>query len=307
MSQIHRQSDGFGDRGARACLIPFDEAPAVLRDGVAIPPGPAGEGLLRVLVADNDRDTANSMAALVKLWGHDVRRAYGGAAAFELMLTYRPDVMLLDLAMPQLDGYQLARQVRREILHKNVLLVAITGYGDEAHRRLSEEAGFDLCLTKPVDPSVVERLLLLQGNRLEERPATPAVTTRKYGVLVVDDEEAVRGVLNVALGQLGFVVWSAGTGQEALDLYCRHGAAIDVVLLDVRMPGMDGPRTLAALQRLNPRVRSCFMTGDPGPYSEEGLCGLGAAAVLPKPFRLATTAAVLWDLASEASLCPAGR
>ena len=139
-------------------------------------------------------------------------------------------------------------------------------------------------------------------GRPADSPATSFRTPRTYGILVVDDEWAVRAVLSVVLRGKGFALWLAANGQEALDLYRRHHETIDVVLLDVRMPGRDGPQTLAALQEVNPRVRCCFMSGDLGSYTERGLRDLGAATVLLKPFRFAEVAQVLWDLASEAEL-----
>ncbi|HEY1862073.1 MAG TPA: response regulator [Gemmataceae bacterium] len=136
-------------------------------------------------------------------------------------------------------------------------------------------------------------------------------TTGKYGILVADDEEGVRGVLAIGMRQHGFDVWLAADGQQALDLYRRHGESIDVVLLDVRMPGRDGPQTLAALQQLNPRVRCCFMSGDFDCYNEEGRCyteerlrDMGAAAVIPKPFRLDQIGQMLCQLVSKADLSP---
>ena len=132
----------------------------------------------------------------------------------------------------------------------------------------------------------------------------PLEAPQKYGILAVDDEEGVRGVLRFGLGQQGFAVWLAANGHEALELYWRHRARIDVVLLDVRMPGLDGPQTLAALQQLNPQVRCCFMSGDLGAYTEEGLRHLGAATVLPKPFRLPEVVQVLRELAGRADLSP---
>jgi len=137
-----------------------------------------------------------------------------------------------------------------------------------------------------------------QGS-LAESPAAPHAAPRTYGVLVVDDEGGLRGVLDVGMRQEGFAVWLAANGREALDLYRRHRETIDVVLLDVLMPGLDGPQTLAALQALNPQIRSCFMSGDLGSYTEERLRGLGAAAILQKPFRLAEVAQVLRQLASH--------
>ena len=137
---------------------------------------------------------------------------------------------------------------------------------------------------------------------LAESPATSCATPQTYGILVVDDEWAVRGVLSVVLQGKGFALWLAANGQEALDLYRRHRETIDVVLLDVRMPGQDGPQTLATLQEVNPRVRCCFMSGDLGSYTEGELRDLGAAAVLQKPFRVTEVAHMLWKLAGEADL-----
>ena len=121
---------------------------------------------------------------------------------------------------------------------------------------------------------------------------------RKPGILVVDDEAAVRGLLQVALQQQGFMVRLAANGYEAL-LHQRYSPEMDLVLLDVRMPGLDGPQTLAALQEADPTIVSCFMTGYGGDYTETDLLELGAARVFAKPFRLGELRSVLWQLAAE--------
>jgi CheY-like chemotaxis protein len=108
--------------------------------------------------------------------------------------------------------------------------------------------------------------------------------TRRPGVLVVDDEVALRKCLAAGLDREGFAVWAADGGLAAVELFCRDGDAIDVALVDVRMPGMDGPATLRALRRLSPSLPCCLMTGNPEPYTEDELRGFGAATVIPKPF-----------------------
>jgi CheY-like chemotaxis protein len=119
----------------------------------------------------------------------------------------------------------------------------------------------------------------------------------KPGVLVVDDEPLLLAVLDAGLQQRGFTVWLASNGVQALQVYQAHAAEIALVLLDVRMPGLDGPQTLAALRRLNPSVRSCFMTGNLGLYTPEELSALGAIQVFPKPFDLNQLVEALWRLA----------
>jgi CheY-like chemotaxis protein len=116
------------------------------------------------------------------------------------------------------------------------------------------------------------------------------------GILVVDDTEAVRSVLAMGLEHHGFAVWSANSGRHAFQLYREHRAEIAVVLLDVSMPGLNGPDTLFALQQLNPAVRCCFLSGDTGAYTEKDLLQLGALMVLQKPFQLGLLAQLLWDV-----------
>ncbi|MBI1914143.1 MAG: response regulator [Planctomycetes bacterium] len=109
------------------------------------------------------------------------------------------------------------------------------------------------------------------------RPGSPA------GVLVVDDETAVLCVVAARLRHEGFKVWLAGGGHQGIEVYQRHLEEIGVVLLDVQMPGMDGPQTLTVLQKLCPTVRCCFMTGNSVPSTEAGLLERGAVRVFRKP------------------------
>jgi two-component system OmpR family response regulator len=123
-------------------------------------------------------------------------------------------------------------------------------------------------------------------------------TAEAPAVLVVEDESAVRRLLELALHLHGFRVLLAANGQEAVDLYQQQHEAIALVLTDVRMPGLDGPETLAALQQINPAVRCCFMSGNTGPYTADGLRELGAAFI-DKPFSLDALAALLGEVADR--------
>jgi carbon storage regulator CsrA len=141
-------------------------------------------------------------------------------------------------------------------------------------------------------------------SRPMELPDATLAMPRQHGILIADDEPSIRDVLNVALREQGFAVWLAADGQQALDLYQRHRATIDVVLLDVRMPGLDGPRTLMALREMNPEVRCCFMSGNIGDMAGTVL-SLGAPPLIQKPFQPAVIAQMLWELASDAARKPA--
>ena len=132
-----------------------------------------------------------------------------------------------------------------------------------------------------------------QQDQLAQSPAGTCIPSRPFGVLVVDDEDGVRRLIAVGMRRRGFAVWPAADEREALELFRVHGAVIDVVLMDVRMPGHDGPQVLAALRERHPQVRCCFMTGDPGEYTEDGLRELGALTVVHKPFRVDDVATLL--------------
>jgi CheY-like chemotaxis protein len=146
-----------------------------------------------------------------------------------------------------------------------------------------------------------------KGEAVAGQPAVRPVRA-KPGVLVADDEHLVRIMVQLGLERQNFHVWLATNGREALRLYRKHRDRIDVVLLDVRMPSLDGPQTLDALRALNPEVLVCFMSGDSGAYQVEALLRRGAAHVLTKPFRLEQLVNVLSLLMDgvPADLLPSG-
>jgi CheY-like chemotaxis protein len=117
---------------------------------------------LRVLVVDDNRDAADSLAVLVGMWGHEVRVAYNGSAIHAVPV-FKPDVIVLDIGMPKMDGNSMVRQLRQQECYADTLIIAVTGYHDEARRQLSREVGFDHYLIKPVDPRVLEKLLLMKA------------------------------------------------------------------------------------------------------------------------------------------------
>jgi two-component system CheB/CheR fusion protein len=113
----------------------------------------------RILVVDDNADAAESLAMLLRLEGQEVRVAHDGPSALEAARDYRPEIAFLDIGMPGLDGYEVARRLRQEPGLEKVVLVALTGWGQEEDRRRSREAGFDRHFIKPVEPDVLHRFL----------------------------------------------------------------------------------------------------------------------------------------------------
>jgi two-component system OmpR family response regulator len=120
--------------------------------------------LLRVLIVDDHRASVDTLAMLVAAWGHDVRLAYDGATGLALAIAYQPDVLLLDIVMPNMSGLELALRVRQQARLNDCFLIAISGRTDAGHRLQCEEAGIDLFLIKPVGPSILQTLLLLESD-----------------------------------------------------------------------------------------------------------------------------------------------
>jgi signal transduction histidine kinase len=114
---------------------------------------------LRILVADDNRDTASTLAILLKMMGNDVRTAHDGSEAVQAAGAFHPQVALLDIGMPKMNGYEAARTIREEPWGKKMILIAVTGWGQDEDRRKSEEAGFDQHMVKPVDPQALMKLL----------------------------------------------------------------------------------------------------------------------------------------------------
>jgi PAS domain S-box-containing protein len=113
----------------------------------------------RLMIVDDNRDSANTMSALLEAWGHDVRTSYDGSTAIELASEFRPEAVLLDVGLPGMHGYDVARELRRGANGSAVTLVALTGYGQDEDRRRALQAGFDYHLVKPVDAQLLQQII----------------------------------------------------------------------------------------------------------------------------------------------------
>ena len=120
----------------------------------------------RVLVVDDNRDAAKSLSMLLKLLGAEVQTVFSGPEALEAIAAHRPAVVLLDIGMPGMDGYEVARRIREQSELADVTLIALTGWGQEEDRRRTRAAGFNHHLIKPADVGDLEKLLL----SLESQP-----------------------------------------------------------------------------------------------------------------------------------------
>lgn len=157
---VEVRSEGIG-RGTEFLI----RLPTVTRDASSPKStgDPASESLAhvsrRVLVVDDNRDSADSLTKLLQLQKHDARCVYDGQHAVEEANTFRPDVVLLDIGLPQLNGYEAARKIRAECDGRPIVLIALTGWGQDEDRQRSRAAGFDYHLVKPVNRGALTRIL----------------------------------------------------------------------------------------------------------------------------------------------------
>jgi two-component system, chemotaxis family, CheB/CheR fusion protein len=165
---VDAYSRGTGQGSEFVVRLPIGD-PAAAEDAhqAALPP-PAESKPLRLLIADDNRDSATTCAALLEASGHEVSVAHSGREALDLACRLEPQALLLDIGMPELNGYELAQRIRDTSWGRRALLIAITGWGQADDKRRALAAGFDQHLTKPIDPSGLEALLRGAGSR--QRP-----------------------------------------------------------------------------------------------------------------------------------------
>lgn len=162
---IEARSEGNGMGSEFIVRLPIDEnaevASADHRESHGVSSGPPPR---RVLVVDDNRDAAEALSVLLTQHGHEVRTVFDGLEAVEAAASWEPEVILLDLGMPRLDGVEAARRIRAQKSNRNVLLVALTGWSQDEDRRRTERAGFDAHLVKPVNIGEVASLLAAYGE-----------------------------------------------------------------------------------------------------------------------------------------------
>jgi signal transduction histidine kinase len=157
---VEALSEGPGRGTEFVVRLPLRLPPIV--DGHApAAPVAASPSRRRILVVDDNVDAAEALGELLRDYGHEVATAHDGPQALDHARLHRPEIVLLDISMPEMDGYEVAKRIRGELGLGDAILVALSGYGEDRHRRLAREAGFDQHVTKPVDASRLEELLKL--------------------------------------------------------------------------------------------------------------------------------------------------
>ena len=163
---VEARSEGLG-RGSQ-----FTVRLPVIAEGEAAASAPESRRTirpLRILVVDDNVDSADGLAKLLRLDGHEVSTANDGAGAVSAAKTFQPELVLLDIGLPDISGYDAARQIRSLPGGSELRLVALTGWGQQEDRRRSREAGFDRHLVKPVAPAKLERVIVELARRMDER------------------------------------------------------------------------------------------------------------------------------------------
>jgi PAS domain S-box-containing protein len=159
--RVEAHSDGAGKGSEFIVRLSAQDAVGPVATGVELPTAPAKsrEVQRRILVVDDNRDAAESLATMLRLMGHEVRTACDGETGVAIAAEFRPEVILMDLGMPRMDGFEAARRIRSEPWGSGPLLVALTGWGADDDRKRTQEAGFDRHLVKPVAPDALTELM----------------------------------------------------------------------------------------------------------------------------------------------------
>jgi CheY-like chemotaxis protein len=153
--EVIARSEGLGHGSAFEIVLPRAEPPPPIFEE----PSATRPVSCRVLIVDDNADAASSLEVLLRLDGHEVQAVFSSRAALEMAESFAPDFVLLDIGLPEFDGYEVARRLRLIPQFSRLTIVALTGYGQQEDRDRTRDAGFDAHLVKPVDLEDLERLL----------------------------------------------------------------------------------------------------------------------------------------------------
>lgn len=157
--RVEARSEGLGKGSEFVTRLPMAAARQTKRRALSESLRTTSRLTCRILIADDNRDSAESMSMLLRMMGNEVRTVHDGIQAVEEASAFRPDVVLLDIGMPRMNGYDVARAIREQRWGTGMILVALTGWGQDDDKRRAREAGFDQHFTKPVNPAALEQLI----------------------------------------------------------------------------------------------------------------------------------------------------
>jgi CheY-like chemotaxis protein/two-component sensor histidine kinase len=166
---VEAKSAGLGTGSEFIVKLPVAVVQAEDFGRISTPASVANGNSRRILIADDNEDAADSLAMMLSMMGNETRTAPDGLAALQIGATFAPEIVLLDIRMPKLNGYDAARRIRGEPWGARLVLVALTGRSQDEDRRLSHEAGFDFHLVKPIEPAALEKLLAIVPSALDTR------------------------------------------------------------------------------------------------------------------------------------------
>lgn len=247
-------SEGEGKGSLFTVRLPAVEWP----DELECPDGRkagAGEDPLDILLVEDNHQSAEMLKAVLEERSHSVRVAESGREAIRLALASQPDLVILDIGLPDISGYEVAQALRQELGYADTLIIAATGYGQERDRQQSRQAGIDHHLVKPIEYETVallarewRRTARQRGRGPQRHPAAERQGTGREGarILVIDDVRAIAQMTQEMLEEEGHQVETAFDGCSGLEAARRFRP--DLILCDLSMPGWSGFDVLRELQ-----------------------------------------------------------
>lgn len=235
-----------------------------------------------ILIVDDEPQIREMLHQLLTKKGYRVNTAPGGQTALEFLKQERPDLIILDQNMPKMSGLETLKRIRE--LDKEIGIIMLTGYVTDDLKKSAAQMGVDDFLTKGKDTSTGLFFQSIENVLKRQDMAVKKKFNWVSKVLVVDDEIGVRMLLSKFLMRNGFEVKTALSGQEALEILRTKAYQPDVILLDVKMPGMDGLVTLREIRRLDEEVGVIIMTGSGDESLGLQALNSGAYEYIMKPF-----------------------
>jgi CheY-like chemotaxis protein/signal transduction histidine kinase len=244
----------------------------------------------RVLVVDDDPSVlAFVRETLEDAGGYDVLTAADGYEALIAIGARRPDLLVLDIRMPKMDGFEVCRNLRANPLTRDLRILAITGVSDEDTRRRILEAGADRCLLKPIDPALLQTEAGAphrRTRRMTPPGGSPAPARRPAmdhaRILVVDHEPETRAWLRAELEREGYRVAEAASGAEAVET--ARADRFDAVILDMHLPGMNGLQVLDRIREADPEAALIAAGANPTVEAAVECMRRGASDYIQKPY-----------------------